>query len=224
MQPMVSYLRVSTDRQGRSGLGLEAQRYANQRFCADNGFEIVAEHLEVETGKGSDAIERRPKLAEALRDAKKHKCAVLVAKLDRLSRDVAFISGLMARRTAFVVAELGLDVDPFTLHMFAAFGERERSLISERTKAALAAKRAQGQKLGNPTNLDAARAEGNRTQVRAADLFAQNVLPIIGEIRSAGVVTLAGIAEALNARGIHTVRGGQWFPATVRNVLGRGKS
>jgi len=222
MQPIVSYLRVSTNRQGRSGLGLDAQREANSRFCRENGFEIVAEHFEVETGKGADAIDRRPKLAEALRDAKKHKCSVVVAKLDRLSRDVAFISGLMARRTAFVVAELGLDVDPFTLHLFAAFGERERSLISDRTKAALAAKRAQGFKLGNPTNLDAARAAGNRTQARTADQFAQNVLPIIGEIQAAGVCTLAGIAAALNARGIHTARGGGWFPATVRNVLSRG--
>ena len=150
---LISYLRVSTDRQGKSGLGLEAQRAAIETFAHANGYGIVAEYVEVETGKGSDALSRRPQLAAALAAARKAKCAVVVAKLDRLSRDVAFIAGLMAQRVPFVVAELGEDADPFMLHLYAALAEKERAMIAARTKAALAAKRAQGVQLGNRTNL-----------------------------------------------------------------------
>src|SRR4051794_20773452 len=122
----VAYCRVSTQGQGRSGLGVEAQRTAIQRFCEAEGIELIAEYVEVETGKGADAIERRPQLAAALATARKAKCPVVIAKLDRLSRDVHFISGLMSHRVAFVVAELGADVDPFVLHLFAAMAEKER--------------------------------------------------------------------------------------------------
>jgi len=114
-KPAIAYIRVSTARQGRSGLGLEAQCAAIARFCEAEGFEIVREHIEVETGKGADALDRRPELAAALAEARRRKCPVLVAKLDRLSRDVAFIAGLMAQRVPFIVAELGPDADPFTL-------------------------------------------------------------------------------------------------------------
>jgi DNA invertase Pin-like site-specific DNA recombinase len=145
-----------------------------------------------------------------------------VAKLDRLSRDVHFISGLMAHRVPFVVAELGADADPFMLHLYAALAEKERALISARTKAALAAKKAQGVKLGNPRAAetigrahDAARA--------AADQFAVNVLPIVREIQGSGLTTLRDIAGALNARGIRTARGGAWHSSTVRNLLLREK-
>src|SRR4051812_7138853 len=117
MKPIVSYLRVSTEQQGKSGLGIEAQREACRRFAADNGFEIVAEHVEIQTGKGADALDRRPELVKALAAARKLKAHVLVSKLDRLSRDVAFISGLMAQRVPFIVAELGADADPFMLHL-----------------------------------------------------------------------------------------------------------
>ncbi|SFV19259.1 recombinase family protein [Bradyrhizobium arachidis] len=127
---IISYIRVSRESQGRSGLGLEAQRAANERFAAAEGYEIVAEYLEVETAKGFDALERRPQLAAALKQAKKLKCAVLVAKLDRLSRDVAFISALMAQRVPFVVAALGPNVDPFMLHIYAAIAEKERNDIA----------------------------------------------------------------------------------------------
>ena len=126
LQKLVAYLRVSTDKQGRSGLGLEAQREAIARFAAAEGLEIIAELIEVETGKGSDALERRPILREALALARKHKAAVSVAKLDRLSRDVAFISGLMVQKVPFIVTELGADVDPFMLHIYAALAEKER--------------------------------------------------------------------------------------------------
>jgi DNA invertase Pin-like site-specific DNA recombinase len=106
-KPVVAYIRVSTARQGRSGLGLEAQEAAIARFCAAEGFAVMRTFQETETGKGADALERRPKLAAALAEAKRRRCPVLVAKLDRLSRDVAFIAGLMAQKVPFVVAELG---------------------------------------------------------------------------------------------------------------------
>src|SRR6266481_2857233 len=112
MSQAIAYYRVSTQQQGRSGLGIEAQRAAVARFAETEGIEIVAEYVEIETGKGADALDRRPELAAALAPARKAKCPVVVAKLDRLSRDVAFISGLMAHRVPFVVAELGIDADP----------------------------------------------------------------------------------------------------------------
>ena len=126
---------------------------SHRAVCAAQGVEIIAEYVEAETGKGADALDRRPQLAAALAAAKAAKCPVLVSKLDRLSRDVAFIAGLMAQRVPFVVAELGPDVDPFMLHVYAALAEKERRLISERTRSALASKKAQGTTLGNPSNL-----------------------------------------------------------------------
>src|SRR2546421_1536071 len=153
MRQIISYIRVSTGKQGKSGLGIEAQREAIARFAATEGREVLAEFVEVETGKGSDALDRRPKLAEALAKARKAKGPVVVAKLCRLSRDVAFISGLMAQRVPFIVTELGADADPFMLHLYAALAEKERRLISERTKAALAAKKAHGARLGHPRNV-----------------------------------------------------------------------
>src|SRR5262249_57215802 len=121
---------------------VEAQREALARFGATEGFEIVREFVEIETGKGADALDRRPQLAAALAEARRRKCAIAVAKLDRLSRDVHFISGLMVHRVPFLVAELGADVDPFVLHLYAALAEKERRLISQRTKAALKAAKA----------------------------------------------------------------------------------
>jgi len=222
MRQVVSYIRVSTDKQGKSGLGIEAQREAVARFAAAEGLEVVAEYVEVETGKGSDALERRPQLAAALAAARKLKSHVVVAKLDRLSRDVAFISGLMAHKVGFIVAELGADCDPFMLHIYAALAEKERHLISARTTAALAAKKAQGATLGNRTNLAEAQALGVARVRAAADGFAANVLPIVRQMQSSGVRTPKAIAEALNARGVRTARGGQWHPTTVRNLLARG--
>lgn len=123
MKPIVAYLRVSTVQQGRSGLGLEAQREAIVRFAEAKGYCLVGEVVEVETGKGADARDRRPQLAAALTHARKAKCPVVVAKLNRLSRDVHFISGLMSKRVPFVVVALGADVDPFMLHIYAAMAE-----------------------------------------------------------------------------------------------------
>ncbi len=221
MKPAVAYLRVSTQRQGRSGLGVEAQRAAVARFAEAEGFNLVAEHVEIETGKGADALDRRPVLAAALAEARRLRCPVIVAKLDRLSRDVAFIAGLMAQRVPFIVTELGADADPFMLHLYAALAEKERALISERTVAALAAKRAAGAQLGNRTNLAEAGARGRKASSMSADRHAANVLPVIEAVRASGVQTLSGIAESLNARGIRTARGGTWHKSTVANLLAR---
>jgi len=122
---IICYARVSTARQGRSGLGLEAQRAAMARFAAAEGLTLAGEYVETESGKGSDALARRPQLAAALTEAKRQGCPIVVAKLDRLSRDVHFISGLMSTKVPFVVAELGNDVDPFMLHLYAALAEKE---------------------------------------------------------------------------------------------------
>lgn len=221
MREAVAYYRVSTQRQGRSGLGLEAQRIALERFAETERFTILAEFTEVETGKGSDALDRRPRLAEALVAAKKAKCPVLVAKLDRLSRDVAFISGLMAQRVPFIVAELGADADPFMLHLYAALAEKERRLISDRTKAALASRKLRGASLGNPTNRPQAAAKGRQALSDEADRFAGRILPIIAGIQKSGVTSLRGIARILNTRGVRTARGGEWQVSNVRNVLAR---
>jgi DNA invertase Pin-like site-specific DNA recombinase len=136
MKTAIAYTRVSTAQQGKSGLGMEAQQAALTRFAEAEGFELVQMFQEVETGKGADALNRRPQLAAALKAAKKLKSPIIVAKLDRLSRDVHFISGLMAHKTPFIVAELGADADPFMLHLYAALAEKERAMISRRTKDA----------------------------------------------------------------------------------------
>jgi DNA invertase Pin-like site-specific DNA recombinase len=136
MQPIVAYIRVSTQKQGASGLGLEAQRDAITRFADAERFRVTETFSEVETGKGADALERRPQLAAAIKAARKAKCPIIVSKLDRLSRDVHFISGLMQQRVPFIVSELGADTDPFMLHIYAALAEKERRMISERTRAA----------------------------------------------------------------------------------------
>src|SRR5260370_4940947 len=132
-QPLITYIRVSTSQQGRSGLGIEAQRQTLAHFAGTEGFEVAREFVEVETGKGADAMDRRPQLKAALAAARKQRCHVAVAKLDRLSRGVHFISGLMAHNVPLLVAELEPDVDPFVLHLCAALADQERALISTRT-------------------------------------------------------------------------------------------
>jgi DNA invertase Pin-like site-specific DNA recombinase len=217
---IIGYIRVSTARQGKSGLGLEAQKAALARFAQAEGFEIAGHFVEVETGKGSDALDRRPRLAAALAEARKRKCPVVVAKLDRLSRDVHFISGLMAHKVPFIVAELGADTDPFMLHIYAALAEKERSLIAQRTRDALKAAKARGVVLGNP-NLDDVRDRAVASLKASADRFASNVAPIIREIQSSGVASRRGIARSLNARGVATARGGEWTAVQVGSILQR---
>jgi DNA invertase Pin-like site-specific DNA recombinase len=221
MTPATAYLRVSTERQGRSGLGLDAQRERCGVFAAANTLEIAAEFIEVETGKGFDALDRRPQLAAALAAAKRLRCSVLVAKLDRLSCDVHFIAGLMVQRVPFLVAELGPDVDPFMLHIYAALAETERRMISERTRAALASRKGQGAVMGNRTNLAEAQALGGASTAEAARRFAENVAPLIHQVQASGVTSLRGVAAALNARGVRSARGGRWAATQVSAVLAR---
>jgi DNA invertase Pin-like site-specific DNA recombinase len=171
MSPLVAYYRVSSQKQGRSGLGLEAQRKAVAAFASAEGFEIIAEYTEIETGKGADALDRRPELKAALKAAKKAKASVAVAKLDRLSRDVAFISGLMAQKVPFIVAALGRNVDSFVLHIYAALAQQEREMISRRTKEALQAAKARGVKLGRQETADA-----NRLAAAARDAALEPIL------------------------------------------------
>jgi DNA invertase Pin-like site-specific DNA recombinase len=208
----IAYLRVSTQRQGRSGLGLEAQRDIVTRHCHAHNITIVSEYLEVETGKGADALDRRPRLKAALTAAKKLKAPIIVAKLDRLSRDVAFIAGLMADRVPFTCCDVP-DAEPFMLHIYAAIAEQERRATSERTKAALAAKKAQGVRLGNP-HLAAARAIGlEKARARAGE-HAAMIRAAIPE----DATTYTEVANALNARGLTTITG---RPLTRRTVAHR---
>lgn len=216
----IAYYRVSTARQGQSGLGLDAQRKAVRDYLGSQG-EPVAEFVEVESGKRND----RPKLAEALAACRKHKATLIIAKLDRLARNVRFIAELMESGVAFVAVDMPM-ANRLTVHILAAVAEHEREMISTRTKAALAAAKARGRRLGwsiearQGEQRKAARRGADRGRERA-DAFAENVLPVIASIQRAGVVTLAGIAEALNLRGIRTARGGRWHAMTVRNVLHR---
>ncbi|MBX7199002.1 MAG: recombinase family protein [Rhodospirillaceae bacterium] len=221
MKPIIGYVRVSTRRQGQSGLGIEAQQERIKSFCEQFGYELCETYNEIETGAGSDAIDARPKLRDALTEAKRRRCAIVVAKLDRLSRDVAFISGLMARKVPFIVAELGPDVDAFMLHLYAALAEKERNLIAERTRSALRAKRSRGEQLGNRTNLATAQKRGSEAQRAEATERAQKLAPAIRELQKAGISSYSGIAVALNARGITTPRGGQWHASTVARALHR---
>jgi DNA invertase Pin-like site-specific DNA recombinase len=224
MQTAIGYLRVSTRQQGESGLGLEAQRTAVQAFADREGIVVSQWFTEVETGKGSDALDRRPQLASALKTAKKLKAPVVVAKLDRLSRDVHFISGLMVERVEFIVTELGRQSDPFTLHLYAALAEKERNLISDRTKAGLAATKARGTKLGmhnrSKAKVRAIQRAGADANAEAALQYAKaNRWAIEGALKEAG--SLLGAARLLNDRGVPTPAGGAWHASSVKNVAGR---
>lgn len=211
MKTAIAYVRVSTAAQGKSGLGLEAQQATLARFAEAEGYDLVETFVEVETGKGADALDRRPQLAAALKMARQHKAPIIVAKLDRLSRDVHFISGLMAHKIPFIVAELGADADPFMLHLYAALAEKERSLISRRTKDALAAKKAQGVQLGGT------RAKSIENATAARDR-AERLRPVLTELAGQSA---RKIAAALNERGIETPAGGDWHAVTVLRVLKR---
>jgi len=223
MATFVSYLRVSTDKQGRSGLGLEAQRAAVARHAAATGCAIVAEFVEIESGRKND----RPQLAAALAACRTRRAVLLIAKLDRLARNVAFVSNLMEAGVEFVAADMPT-VNKLTIHILAAVAEEEARMISARTKAALAAAKARGVKLGNP-NLQpgtheqalAAARIGTAAKVRRAQTRAADLAPVIDQIKAAGARTLAAIAEALTARGIPTPSGrGAWYPATVQRAIG----
>jgi DNA invertase Pin-like site-specific DNA recombinase len=217
----IAYFRVSTDRQGQSGLGLEAQRKAVMDYLNGGNWKLVAEYTEVESGKRND----RPELAAALDACRRQKAKLVIAKFDRLARNVHFISGLMESGVDFVAADMP-EANKLTVHIMAAMAEYEREQNSDRTKAALAAAKARGTKLGwsmpsrRQEQLEASR-KGVKSMIARADRFAENTLPIIREIQAAGISTLQGVAEALNARGVRSARGKKWFPATVKKILTR---
>jgi DNA invertase Pin-like site-specific DNA recombinase len=215
MANAIMYGRVSTGRQGRSGLGLDAQHMAVTSFAAQHGYKLAGEYIEVETGKGHDALARRPKLAAALAHAKKLKAPVIVSKLCRLGRDVHFISGLMSNRVPFIVAELGPEVDAFMLHIYAAVAQKERSLIAARTSEALQAAKRRGVKLGRTGGQ---RAKENKA---AADAQARALRPTVRELKAAGITSIRAIATELNRRAVPTARGGEWHPTSVARMLAR---
>lgn len=212
---LVAYVRVSTDKQGRSGLGLEAQEAAVAKFAEARGGEIVARFVEVESGKRND----RPELGNALAACRKHRATLVIAKLDRLARNVAFIANLMESGVDFIAVDMP-SATRLTIHILAAVAEHEREMISARTKAALQARRARGGRLGAPDPTIGSAIGVARIKARAA-AHAENVMPIIDSVRSSGIETLAGIASALNARGIRSARGGAWHAATVARVIAR---
>jgi DNA invertase Pin-like site-specific DNA recombinase len=219
---VVAYYRVSTEAQGRSGLGLEAQQEAVAGLCRQRGWEIIAEFTEVESGKRND----RPQLTAALKRAKVTGARLVIAKLDRLSRNVAFLAALQESVAKFTAADMP-EADEFTVHILAAVAQRERRLISERTKAALAAAKARGVKLGNPNGAaPIRRAKKGPTAAleavrRNASGRASEYAEIIADIRATGATSLPAIASELNGRRIVTARGGKWHPSSVRNLLNR---
>lgn len=220
-QRAICYLRVSTARQGASGLGLEAQRAAVQAHAAAAGMTIVAEYLEVESGKRDD----RPKLAAALSACRLHRAQLVIAKLDRLARNVAFIANLMDGGVDFVACDMP-HANRLTLHLMAAMAEHEREMISQRTKAALAAAKARGVKLGNPNGAAhlhakcheavATSAAARRARAIAEAKRLQPILVAIGPDLSNGA-----IARQLNARGVPAPSGGVWMAGQVRRVRQR---
>jgi DNA invertase Pin-like site-specific DNA recombinase len=209
----VAYFRVSTERQGKSGLGLEAQRQAVMAYLNGGRWALVDEFTEVESGKRSD----RPQLAAALATCKKLKAKLVIAKLDRLGRNLAFIATLMESGVEFVAVD-NPHANKLTVHILAAVAQHEREMISERTKAALAAAKRRGKRLGNPNLPDAAK-RGTAAVKANARRFAANVRPIIDEIIAAGAMSHNAIAAKLNERNVRTARGGAWTHVQVGAIL-----
>lgn len=215
MQSFVAYYRVSTKRQGQSGLGLEAQESAVARHVKSTGGNLVAEFKEVESGRKSD----RPELEEAIAVARKTKSILVVAKLDRLSRDPEFLFRLQNSKLEFVCCDMP-QADKFTIGIMIVMAQKERDDISRRTKSALAALKARGVKLGNPRIAEAtkaslkSRSKSDRRRQDATRMFILREIIIKGRVS-----THADIAECLNARGIETARGGKWHTTTVRRLI-----
>lgn len=219
---LVAYERVSTARQGRSGLGLEAQRKAIDDFAAGRGAEVVARFTEVESGGRND----RPELDKALQLARLTGATLVIAKLDRLSRNAAFLLTLQASSVRFLAVDMP-EANDLTVGIMALVAQQEREAISRRTKDALAAAKARGVKLGNPNGAAALRRAGKggvalREAVKGnADAFARSLAPVIENIRAERQTSLRAIAAELNARGIRTRQGGRWHVSTVSNLLSR---
>ena len=212
----VSYLRVSTDRQGRSGLGLEAQRKTVEDFLNGGRWNLIAEFVEVESGKRDD----RPKLAEALALCRVHNATLVIAKLDRLSRDAAFLLGLQKAGVRFVAADMP-EANELVVGILAVVAQAERKMISARTKGALAVAKAKGVRLGKPENLrnqDQGRVHGRAKRSVVAGERASDLWPIIADVRTSGALSLRQIAAGLNQRSIPTARGGAWSAVQVKRV------
>jgi DNA invertase Pin-like site-specific DNA recombinase len=212
MTRFIAYYRVSTDKQGKSGLGLDAQRQAVAGFVAGRG-EIIAEYTEIESTRN-----KRPEMQAALDACRKHKATLLIARLDRLARNVAFISNLMESRVDFVAVDMP-DANRLTIHILAAVAEHEREAISTRTKAALRAAKARGTVLGNPNPLPASR-QAIMALKQKTEQFHDTMKPRIQNLRRQGY-TFAAIATELNSGNLPTACGGLWYPTTVRNILQR---
>jgi len=224
MSTAIGYVRVSTSSQGRSGLGLEAQRAAIASFAKSEGIEVTQVFEEVETGSASDVLDSRPQLNAALQIARKQKAPVLVAKLDRLSRDVHFISGLMQQRVEFIVTDLGRQSDPFVLHLYAALAEKERKLISARTIAGLAAAKARGTKLGMTAR---SRTQTRNISKKGGSANAAASLARIESIRWAiesalkEGASLRKASQLLNSRGVKAPAGGRWHAPSLLTAARR---
>ena len=209
----VAYFRVSTDRQGKSGLGPEAQREAVMNYLDGGRWTLIKEFTEVESGKRNG----RPELVKALAACKRQKAKLVIAKLDRLGRNLAFIATLMESGVEFVAVD-NPHVNELTVHFLAAIAQHEREMISERSKAALLAAKRRGRRLGNP-NLPEAAKRGVAALKANAKRFAANVRPIIDEIIAAGAKSHTAIAAKLNERNVPTARGGVWTHVQVGAIL-----
>ncbi|MDB5808907.1 MAG: Resolvase domain [Betaproteobacteria bacterium] len=211
----VAYYRVSTARQGQSGLGLEAQQEAVQRFLNGGRWKLAGEFKEVETGKGSNALARRPVLSAAIAACKKNKATLLIAKLDRLARNVHFISGLMEAKVPFTAVDMP-EANELTINIIAAMAQHESRMISARTKAALAAKKARGEKLGNAHLLK----PQNKARVKRAKAFAQSLKNTLQSFGASQMSQREQVAE-LNKLGVKAPRGGEWQLIQLQRVLAR---
>ncbi|MBK3776254.1 resolvase [Azospirillum brasilense] len=216
----VSYLRVSTQKQGQSGLGLDAQRSAVTNYLNGGASELVEEFLEVESGKRAD----RPVLARALTACRRHRAVLIVAKMDRLARNVAFVSNLLESGVEFVACDLPT-ANRLTIHILAAVAEAEAAAISQRTRVALAAAKERGVALGTPANLsNRAAGTARSAEMRSAQAKerALDLLPVVSEIQAGGVTSLSGIARAMTERSIPTPAGKSvWSAQQVRLLLDR---
>ena len=221
-QKFVAYERVSTARQGRSGLGLDAQRKTIDDFAASRDADLLARFTEIESGRKND----RPELANALNLAKLTGATLVIAKLDRLSRNAAFLLTLRDSGVEFLACDMP-EANDLTVGIMALVAQQEREAISRRTKEALAAAKARGVKLGNPNGAAALRRAGQggaalrATVSRNAGEFTAGLAPVVAELQRDGITTLRGLAAALNDRGILTRRGGRWHVSNVRNLLMR---
>jgi DNA invertase Pin-like site-specific DNA recombinase len=219
---IVTYIRVSTEKQGQSGLGLEAQRAAIAAYAKTANAVTIAEFREVESGRNN----ARPELEKALRAARGHGAKLVIAKLDRLSRNAAFLLKLQDSGANFTACDMP-DASPFTVGIMAVLAQQESKMISDRTRAAMQAAKERGQVFGNPYGAAALRRAGmgntasRRSATLKADHHANDLKDVLEDLETSGITTLSGIAKTLNKRGIRTARGGKWHASTVANLRKR---